>query len=128
MKKDVNIANINTTIKGVVSLWLKFTKPAHNMTNQEQEVLSSFLYYYIKFRDEIKEDSVAWKMTFDYDTRLKVKSDTGIKDYTLQNILTRLRKKEIITNDNKIRKNFIPNISLDSKSFKLIYNFNIING
>ena len=126
MKKDTNVAGtINTDIKGVIGYWLKFTKPIHKMTSQEQQILSSFLYYYLKFRNDLKEESITWKMTFDYETRLKVKLDTGVKDYTLQNILTRLRKKNIITRDNKIRKAYIPNINIDSKKFQLVYNFNI---
>jgi len=63
---------------------------------------------------------------FDYDTKMKIKEDLNMKDSALQTVLTKLRKKKIII-DNKVSPIFIPSLELNSKNFKMIYNFNIIN-
>lgn len=123
--KNRNVANINTDLKGLMKYWLQFTEPFHKLTNQQQNILALFLYYYFTFKMEIKSEKLIWKMVFDYDTKIKIKEELGnLPDYTLQNILTTLRKKNIIKN-NKINKPYVPQLELKSNKFTLIYNFNI---
>lgn len=119
------IANINTTIKNLFSKWLNITKPFHNLTNQQQKVLALILYYNHIYYKQIKDDTLRWKLIFDYDTRMLIKEELGLKDSVFQNVLTKLRKNNIIK-DNKVVGTYIPHITQDSKVFRLIFNFNII--
>jgi hypothetical protein len=64
-------------------------------------------------------------MVFDYDTKQLIKKELGIKDPNLQNVLTSLRKKGVVI-DNEIVSTYIPNIEVDSNNFKIIFNFNIV--
>lgn len=124
--KNVKVANINTTIKKLFKDWLYLTKIFHKLTKQEINVLSLFLYEHYNLKKEITNEKILNKVLFDYDIKMKIKEELNIKDPSLQNAMTSFRKKGIIVN-NRLSKLFIPQIEKDSKNFKLIYNFNIID-
>lgn len=123
--KNSKIANINISIKDLFKRWLEVTKLFNKLTNQEIDVLALLLYYHYKYKQEITNDKILWKILFDYDTKHLIKEELDIKDQGIQNVLTNLRKKGIIDN-NKILDVYIPELEKDSKNFKIIFNFNII--
>jgi uncharacterized surface anchored protein len=127
---NIKIANLNVKLKDLFFRWLDVTKSFHKLNNQQQQVLALFLYYHFLYKKEITNDKILWKILFDYDTKLKIKEDDifkkGLSDNSLQNILTSLRKKKIII-DGKISPVFIPELSIDSKNFKVVFNFNIVD-
>lgn len=125
--KNSKIANLNTDLKGLFKKWLEITKCFHNLTNQQQGVLSLLLYHHYINKKEITNEKILWKIVFDYDTKALVKEELGIKDQVFQNILSKLRKDNIIVN-NKISSFFIPNLEKKANSFKIVFNFNIIDG
>jgi hypothetical protein len=117
--------SINITLKDLFKRWLEITSSFHKLPKQQQNILALFLYYHYEFKKDITNDKILWKMVFDYDTKMKIKQELGIGDQTMQNTITKLRKKNIIV-DNVITPVFIPDLSLNSKSFKIVFNFNII--
>lgn len=123
--KNGKIANINTTIKNLFFKWLDITKPFHRLTNQQQNVLALILYYNYIYVKDVPKDELRWKLVFNYDTRMLIKEELDLKDSIFQNILTKLRKKNIIKL-NKVVSTYIPNITQDSNIFKVIFNFKII--
>jgi hypothetical protein len=125
MKDNIKVANINIKLKDLFIKWLEITKPFHKLSNQHQQVLSLLLYHHYLLKHEVTNEKILWKMVFDYDTKLKIKEELEMTDNTLQNVLTKLRRKNIII-DNKISPVYIPNLALKSKNFKILYNFNII--
>lgn len=125
--KNSKVANINIKLKNLFLKWLDITRPFHNLTNQQQKVLSLFLYYHYQYKKDITNDKILWKVLFDYDTKALIKKELDLKDQILQNMMYQLRKKNIIV-DNKIVSTFIPNLELGANNFKIIFNFNIIDG
>lgn len=125
--KNVKQANLNITRKNLFLKWLDITSSFHNLTKQQKEVLGLFLYYHYKFKKEITNEKILWKLVFDYDTKVLIEKELGIKNAGLQNVLTLFRKKNIINEKNEITPTFIPNINPGSKEFKVIFNFNIID-
>jgi hypothetical protein len=125
--KNGKIANIKVSRKSLFYRWLEITKPFHKLTSQQHDVLSLLLYYFFEYKKEINTDKLCWKMVFDYDTKHLIKQELDIKDPNLQNVLTMLRKKGVII-DNKIVSTYIPNLEKDSNNFKVIFNFNIVDG
>lgn len=123
---NVKQANINIKIKDLFFKWLEITRPLHKLPNQQQDVLALLLYYHYKIKHETTNEKILWKIVFDYDTKMKIKEDLDINDNTLQNVLSQLRKKKIII-DNKISSIFIPSLELNTKNFKIVYNFNIVD-
>lgn len=124
--KNVKQANLNVTLKKLFRYWLQITKLFHKLTKQQQDVLSLFLYYHYVYKTQITNDKILWKTVFDYDTRLLISKELNVKEYTIENILTILRKKKIIIN-NTINSMYIPDLDKDSKNFKIIFNFNIVD-
>lgn len=124
--RNSKVANINITIKDLFKKWLQITRLFHKLTNQEIDVLALLLYYHYQYKKDITNDKILWKVLFDYDTKHLIKEELGIKDQGIQNVLTSLRKKNII-NDNKIVQTYIPNIESKSDNFKIIFNFNVIH-
>jgi hypothetical protein len=124
--KNSKTANINITIKDLFKKWLDITKLFHKLTNQELDVLALLLYYHYKYKQEITNDKILWKIVFDYDTKHLIKEELDIKDQGIQNVLSNLRKKNII-DDGKIRKAYIPDLEDKGNNFKIIFNFNIIH-
>lgn len=125
--KNSKIVTINTDLKKLMKYWLKFTEPFHGLTQQQQKLIALLLYYYFDYKQVIKSEKVVWKMVFDYDTKMKIKEELdNLPDYTLQNLLSILRKKEVIKN-NKINHIYIPNLELNAKDFTIVYKFNIMN-
>lgn len=124
--KNIKQANINITLKKLFRQWLEITKPFHKLSKQPQEILALLLYYHYMYKKDITNETILWKMVFDYDTKLKIREELGINDPGFQNNLTLLRKKNII-NNNKIVSTYIPDLSKDSNNFKVIFNFNIVD-
>lgn len=124
--KNEKIANINVTLKGLFIRWLDITVTFHKLTDQERSVLALFLYYHYKFSRELTNTTILWKMVFDYDTKMKIKEELSMKDSVLQNVLTALRKKNVIK-DNKIISTYIPQLERTSKSFKVVFNLNMVD-
>lgn len=125
--KNFNSANINTDVKGLMRYWLDFTEPFHKLTHQQKSILSLLLYYYFEYKKEISNEALVWKMVFDYDTKAKIKEELkDMPDYTLQNNLTALRKKNIIKN-NIINKAYVPNYDMSKEKYAIILNFKVTN-
>ena len=120
------IANLNVKLKDLFFRWLDITKAFHKLNNQQQQVLALLLYYHYVFKKETTNNKILWKLVFDYDTKMKIKEELEMNDNSFQNILTKLRKKHIIV-DGEITPQYIPELDLNAKNFKIIFNFNIVD-
>lgn len=122
---NVKQALIKTNVKNFFKHWLTLTKPLHKLKPQEMNALSSLLYHYFEFKKEIKNDDLAWKLTFDYDTKHKIYEELSVIEGSFNNTLYALRKKGVIK-DNKINKSFIPVLDLSKdKTYSLIFKFEL---
>lgn len=124
--KNIKQANLNVSIKQLFIKWIDLTRSFHKLNGQHQKLLASLLYHHYLLKKDITNNKILWKMVFDYDTKLKIKEELGISDPLLQTLLSQLRKKKVIVN-NEINPLYIPDITLDAKNFKIVFNFNIID-
>jgi len=119
-------ANINVSLKQLFNKWLSITASFHKLNNQQQQVLALLLYYHYTLKKDITNNKLLWKIVFDYDTKLKIKEELNMNDSIFQNILSMLRRKKVII-DNEVVSFYIPDLDLGSKSFKVVFNFNIVD-
>jgi hypothetical protein len=126
MANNSKTATLNVTLKNLFFRWLDITRSFHKLNNQQQQVLALLLYYHYIYRKETTNNKILWTIVFDYDTKMKIKDELEMSDNSFQNILTNLRKKGIIVNG-EISNMFIPELDLNSKNFKVIFNFNIVD-
>ncbi len=122
--KNIRVATLNLNLRDFFIYWIKLTILFHKLTVGEQSLISEILYQYQVHKKVIKDEDILWKIIFDYDTRLKIKEQLNIKDAKLQNLLTTLRKKEIIK-DGRVIPSLIPKATDDIKNYKIIFNINI---
>ncbi|MCT4631292.1 MAG: hypothetical protein N4A76_00980 [Firmicutes bacterium] len=117
------VVNIKVPLRVAFNNYLLLTRPFNKLTDREASVLALLLYYNETYKPNFKLDKDRWDKVFHYDTKLKIREELGIEDYTLQNVLTGLRKKKAVIN-NVIPQHFIPEFD-DQGRFRLIYNFQI---
>jgi len=120
-KMGIKQANIKTGRKHFFKHWLVLIKPFHKLTDQEIDVVSLFLYYHYEYKHGTTNEKMLWSYVFDYDTKMQVKKELGMKDPGLQNVLTALRKKKVIIN-NRINPAYIPDLNKKDKNFKIVFN------
>ena len=124
--ENVNIKRIAVTRKSLYLYWLTFLKPYHKLRQQEIETMALFLYYRYQLSEEVSNQDLVDKLLFSADTKKSIMQDLNISNnYVFNNLLSTLRKKGVITKDNKINPVLIPSISKDSLNFKLIFNFEL---
>ena len=122
--QNMNIKRIHTDKKSIFRLWLEFLKPYHKLRNKEIEALSLMLYYRYELSREIPNVEMVDMILFSTETRSKIRSElSNMSQKVFNNLLTSLRKKGVLTKDNKIHHNLIPNMT--ESGFKLIFNFEV---
>lgn len=125
MGKINNIIRIPTSIStSFFRFWFEFLKPFHNLTDREMQVASSFLKRRYELSKVIQDEDILDKVVMSEDTKKGVREECNISLPHFQVIMGKLRKSKIIV-DNKINRRFIPNISDDKGSFRLLLNFEL---
>ena len=123
--KNSKIANIRVTVKDFFKYWLLTTKRYNKLSEREIDIVALLLYYRYSYSKEILNEKMLWKLVFDYDTRLLIKEELNMTNSNFENNLTNIRVKGVIK-DNIIKSAYIPDIELEAKNFKVIFNYNII--
>jgi hypothetical protein len=120
--KSRKIVSIETSLKNFFKYFLIFTKALNKLRPKEIDLLTEILYKNHLELNNFKYDSDRWNKVFSLDSKNEYKKNLEIEDYTLQNLLSSLRKKKVIKN-NEVMDYYLPKIS--NNNFQLIYNFNI---
>lgn len=123
--KNINVQSLKTDEVKFFKLWLMILQPFLNLRNQEVDVLARLLYYRHSISKQIKSKDLVDELLFNTSTRKKIKKELNIKEYSFNNTLSALRKKNLII-DNSINSKVIPKVEADFKNFKLVYNIEII--
>ena len=122
--KNNKTVQLNTNFKDMMYYWLKFIKPFHTLSEQPMRILSLLLYFYFDYKEKTSDEDLLWRLLFSYDTKVMISNELDVKVHTVENKLTELRRKKVISK-NKIDERFIPNIDKDSKNFSINFLFNI---
>lgn len=124
--KNISIKTIVTDERKMFVYWLEFLKPYHKLANKETEALAILLYYRHELSKEVNNEEHVRKLLFSSDIRNKVRNDLGgMKSGVFNNLLTTLRKKKVLSKENKILPALIPNMKPSAKGFRLVFNFEI---
>jgi hypothetical protein len=122
--QNKNIKRIHTTKKSIFRYWLEFLRPYHKLRKKEIEALSLMLYYRYELTREVSNEEIVDTMLFSTSTRNKIRVELGDMDQKVfNNLLTSLRKKNVLSKENKITKVLIPKMT--EGGFQLIFDFDI---
>lgn len=122
--RNLNIKRIHTSKKQIFRFWLELLKPYHKLRNKEIEALSIMLYYRYEISREVINKDLIDNILFSTNTRKQMRADLDNMDAKVfNNLLTDLRRKEVLSKGNIINPVLIPNMS--EEGFKLVFNFEI---
>lgn len=119
-----NVIRIPTNIKMFFRYWFTFLRPFHKLTDREIDIITSFTYERYLLSKVISDSDILDKVVMSEDTKKKVREESNISLAHFQVIMGKLRRNKVII-DNKINPRFIPNITDENGSFKLMLLFDI---
>src|SRR5690606_26853431 len=124
---NINVQTLKSTEENFFWYYLTVLQPFLNLRKQEVQVLSKLLYYRYRImtQNNISNEIIVNDLLFGTQYRKKIRADLGLEDYSFNNILTSLRKKNIVI-ENSLNNKIIPKVENNFKNFKLVYNFEII--
>ena len=119
-----NVIRIPTSQKKFFRFWFEFLKPFHKLTDREIDVITAFTYERYNLGKVISDEDILDKVVMSEDTKKKIREEYKVTPAYFQVIMGKLRRNGLIVN-NKINPRFIPNITEDNGSFKLMLLFDI---
>jgi hypothetical protein len=100
--------------------WLEFLNPLYKLLDREILVLSLFLKEREDLARYISDDALVDTFLFSRESRLKVlRQVPGFKYNNLNNVLSSLRKKGIITPQGRLLVSLVPPLKAGSEAFSL---------
>ena len=125
MGKMNNVIRIPTSIStSFFRFWFEFLRPFHNLTDREIQVASSLLKRRYELSKVIQDEDILDKVVMSEDTKKAVREECNISLPHFQVIMGKLRKNKVIL-DGRINPKFIPNLSEEQGSFRLLLNFEL---
>lgn len=122
--RNANIAVFDSSIEDVFKHWLEFIKPINHLSDKEVDIVSKFLYKKFVLEQKINDEDILYTHLFSTAVRNEIMDELDMKADRFNNLLSALRKKEVIVN-NRINKLFVPNIDSNAKQFTIMFKFNI---
>lgn len=119
-----NVIRIPTSQKKFFRFWFEFLKPFHKLTDREIDVITAFTYERYLLSKVISDEDILDKVVMSEDSKKKIREEYKVTPAYFQVIMGKLRRNGLIVN-NKINPRFIPNITEDNGSFKLMLLFDI---
>lgn len=103
--------------------WVDFTKPIHNLTPKEMEVLALYLKERYELSKKIPNDAeMVDKILMSKDVRDRVRKQCNIKARHLNVVLSKFRKNGVIR-DNRIYLNLIPILNEEGAGLYIEFDF-----
>ena len=123
MKKPDSVVLVPGSIDSFFRKWFEFLEPFHKLTAREMDVATAFVKQRYELGKVIKDPEILDREVMSDFTKRKVREECDITLPHFQVIMGKLRKSQIIV-DGKLNPRFIPNITEDADSFKLLLYFN----
>lgn len=125
MGKMNNVIRIPTSIStSFFRFWFEFLRPFHNLTDREMQIASSLLKRRYELSKVIQDEVILDKVVMSEDTKKVVREECNISLPHFQVIMGKLRKNKVIL-DGRINPRFIPNLTEEQGSFRLLLNFEL---
>lgn len=125
MGKMNNVIRIPTSLStSFFRFWLEFLKPFHDLTDREMQVASALLKHRYELSKVIQDENILDKVVMSEDTKKVVREECNISLPHFQVIMGKLRKNKVILGG-RINPKFIPNVTSEQGSFRLLLNFEL---
>lgn len=115
---------IKSDLKKLCRQYLILTKPFNKLRPKEIDVLSLLVHTYLTVRNKFSTDAEAWSYTFSRESREAILQELDMADYSLNNLISALRKKKAIIN-NTVPPHFMPEFSRGETEFSMVFQFSL---
>ena len=127
---NINVASIGASRLGSVNnlfrLWLEFTKPLHNLTPRQVDLLAYILNDRYRLILLYGDADYVDKYLLSTEHRKEIRNAFKISENHLNVMINSYKVKDILSNDNKLNPKYVPCITdNDSNLFQLVINFNL---
>lgn len=102
--------------------WFEFLQPFHHLTEREMDVITAFVRQRYELSKVVSDNDILDKIVMSEDTKRKVREECEMTLPHFQVIMGKLRKNNVIK-DNRINPRYIPKVTEENGSFKLILLF-----
>ncbi len=116
VKRLFNIDIIADTEEDKINLFLQILHKFHNLSDG----LIRLVVVAGSFKDYTSDD-VIYELVFSTKSRKEMAGELGMSQDVFNTSLNKLRKKGVLTKDNKVNRNYIP----PKGNFSLIFNFKV---
>lgn len=103
-------------------MWFMFLQSFHHLTEREMEVATSFVKQRYELSKVVSDNDILDRLVMSEDTKRKVREECSITLPHFQVIMSKLRKNNIIV-DGKLNPRYIPRVTEENGSFKLMLLF-----
>ena len=132
--KVIQVPCSNSSDSDFFIRWVKFLRPIHNLTSQEQEVFATILRNRHKLSLGITDTSILDEVCLNLANRNAIKEELNISSQQLNYIFKRLRDTKVLIpmykrngriDYYKVHPNYIPALDKDTKLFKMLLVFKL---
>lgn len=120
MAKDCNIVGLSIQRKLFFRFWVELLKPLTKLTDRESDIFAAFLQQRFELSKVITDDSVLDNVLMGEDIKQKIKDTCSVTSTYFNVIMGTLKKRNLIV-DGKINKKYIPDLTSEFNSFRLIF-------
>lgn len=120
-----NVIRIPSSVKDRFFLyWFEFLKPFHHLTNREMQLAAALVKKRYELSKVIHDDNILDKVVMSEDSQRDIRKECNLSLSHYQCLMSKLKKSKII-NEGKINSRFIPNLTKDKGSFRMLLNFEL---
>lgn len=106
----------------IFTIWVKILSPFIKTSDKEQELLAAILRKRHKLMQKVNDPELLNTILFSTETRAEIREELGYSTIGFTNILAYLKKRGLISKDNKITNHVIPDIDFSGKRFTFTVN------
>lgn len=129
MAVNISISEVDTGLKDFFNYWLIFTRPMHGLAPKEMESLAVILHKRYELSRVITNEDRLNTFLFSSEIRAEMLKELKMKSTDFSCLLTKYRRKGVLSKSNVINPVFIPELAITNKDivFKFGVIFNITN-
>lgn len=124
MAKDCNIVGLTIQRDLFFRFWVELLKPMTKLADKESDIFAAFLQQRYELSRVISDESLLDEILMGNDSRQKIREKFNMSSSYLNVVIGILKKRNLIV-DGKINKKYVPDLTPDFNSFRLIFAIDI---
>lgn len=124
MAKDCNIVGLSIQRGLFFRFWVELLKPMTKLSDKESDIFAALLQQRYELSKVITDENVLDSVLMNKDTKQKIMEKFNMSSTYFKVIVGILKKRNLIV-DGKINRKYVPDLTSDFTSFRLIFAIDI---